>query len=181
MLLLEVEVLTKFNLVQALHILFVLCFLFFICAVIKKVSVFGWLAVLVICSFCGSDFKSLGRHQWRCKSRTENRSGNTNTTNERRQGGIRSQHGRLFDCVSEEITRSVSNVLGVRCACGKHCKGPRGLKSHQRTCRFIAGLNGEFFEVTDDQQQEELIDTNEFLPPDELVLKPGIKLPKSDS
>ena len=71
--------------------------------------------------------------------------------------------------------------VGVRRVCGKHCKGLRGFKSHQRTCRFIAGLNDEFFEVTDDQQEEELIDTNEFLPLDVAELKPGIKLPKSDS
>ena len=77
----------------------------------NKVSVPGSLAVLVIFSFSGSDFKSLGRHRWRCKSKTENQSGNTSTANERSQDAIESQHGSLFDSASEEITRSVSNVL----------------------------------------------------------------------
>ena len=27
------------------------------------------LSVFVVCSYCGNDFVSLGRHSWRCKSR----------------------------------------------------------------------------------------------------------------
>ena len=31
----------------------------------------------------------------------------------------------------------------ISCVCGKVCKGNRGLKSHQRACRTIRGLNRE--------------------------------------
>ena len=40
-----------------------------------------WLIVLVICSYCHVDFKSIGRHAWRCKEKLNNQQ-SVNETNE---------------------------------------------------------------------------------------------------
>ena len=37
----------------------------------------------------------------------------------------------------------ISNVDDVQCCCGKKCKNFRGLKTHQRSCRFVRGMNNE--------------------------------------
>ena len=60
----------------------------------------------------------------------------------------------------------------------------RGLKAHQRTCRFIKGLNDELYSTVDNanEQEEELPDNLEELilqsMPD---LKPVVKLPNTDA
>ena len=45
--------------------------------------------------------------------------------------------------VHPEITnnRSISNVEYISCSCGKRCKGLRGLKAHQRSCRVIKSMS----------------------------------------
>ena len=52
---------------------------------------------------------------------------------------------------------------------------------HQRSCRFIAGLNEEIATMDDERSEEGEIDIGESMPPEHPELKPGIKLPKSDS
>ena len=55
--------------------------------------------------------------------------------------------------VYERITlrqRTPVNENHVQCCCGKKCKGQRGLKSHQRFCRTIRGLNGNIFNELQD-------------------------------
>jgi hypothetical protein len=52
---------------------------------------------------------------------------------------------------------------------------------HQRSCRFIAGLNEEIATMDDERSEEGEIDIGEPMPPEHPELKPGIKLPKSDS
>ena len=36
-----------------------------------------------------------------------------------------------------------SRVCLVKCCCGRLCKGNRGLKMHQRSCRVVLGLNDQ--------------------------------------
>ena len=88
------------------------------------------LLFLVICSYCGKEFTTLGRHVWRCKQRIiqpdeTNDDDEANTVNQ------------------EHVTQPPDNGLDVKCSCGKSCKGKRGLKMHQRSCRVIHGLNKE--------------------------------------
>ncbi|CAB4017865.1 Hypothetical predicted protein [Paramuricea clavata] len=148
----------------------------------KQISIVGLFTVLVIYTFCGLDFKSLGRHQWRCKAKLGDKDRDSSTTaNERNSGILDSEQDNLFDGASEVLTTQVSNTSGVKCACGKHCKGLRGLKVHQRSCRFIAGLNEEIATMDDERSEEGEIDIGESMPPEHPELKPGIKLPKSDS
>ena len=89
----------------------------------KQISILGLFAVLVVCTFCGLDFKSLGRHQWRCKAKLGNKDRDSSTTaNERNSGILDSEQGNLFDGASEVLTKQVSNTSGVKCACGNIAK-----------------------------------------------------------
>ena len=52
----------------------------------------------------------------------------------------------------------ISNVDYVKCCCGKKCKGLRGLKGHQRSCRFIKGMCSDLLlphegEITNEHDQ----------------------------
>ncbi len=52
------------------------------------------------------DFKSLGRHQWRCKAKLGDKDRDSSTTaNERNSAGmLDSERGNLFDGASEVLT-----------------------------------------------------------------------------
>ena len=86
--------------------------------------------------------------------------------------------------MSSTTSENPSNCSHIKCSCGKMCKGFRGLKMHQRSCRVISDLEGEVFESieeditgsynNDDASGDD--NTTNILP----VIKPGIKLPKSD-
>jgi len=133
------------------------------------------LMVFVICSFCGGEFKSLGRHTWRCKERLRSDRNSNPALN-------------IDESTSTPITttlersKDVSNCSEVKCCCGKLCNGLRGLKMHQRSCRVIKGLEQETFEHQDINQSYD--DTGQF--DDEIDfstmpdIKPGVRLPTSD-
>ena len=103
------------------------------------------LMIFVICSFCGGEFKSLGRHTWRCKERLRSDRNSNPALN-------------IDESTSTPITttlersKDVSNCSEVKCCCGKLCNGLRGLKMHQRSCRVIKGLEQETFEHQDINQ-----------------------------
>ena len=84
------------------------------------------LIVFAICSFCGKDFVSLGRHSWRCKSRI-----NTDDSD------ILQTSGHL----PVEKRTIVGHCAEITCCCGKSCKGVKGLKMHLRSCRVFNGLD----------------------------------------
>ena len=89
----------------------------------------------------------------------------------------------------KETLPTVSYKAAVKCCCGKVCKGARGLKMHQRSCRVIEDLQDELQQQMTDSlnQQENDSDTNlENLETSTVdhknnfpSLKKGIKLPKS--
>ena len=75
-----------------------------------------------------------------------------------------------------------SNVDSVKCYCSKKCKGLRGLKFHQWSCRVIIGLNGDIVSTNDTKTDEIAIDNlDNFIAENLLELKPGIKLPKTEA
>ena len=83
----------------------------------------------VVCSFRGKDCVSLGRHAWRCKHRI--------TRAERPSAGV-------DEDANESVAADASSrVCLVKCCCGRLCKGNRGLKMHQRSCRVVLGLNDQ--------------------------------------
>ena len=126
------------------------------------------LAVFVVCSFCDKDFKSLGRHQWRCKHR------------------VSGQHRASVNTplLQPDLNNadSTCNTGIVKCFCGKVCKGIRGLKTHQRRCRAIVGLHGNLYEeLEEDVASNEDIVEQQPTEPGGVEIKPGIRLPKSDN
>ena len=93
----------------------------------------------VICSFCGKDFVSLGRHSWRCKEKINHPNSNHRNVNDFEQ---------TLPTVNQSIT--TGNYSWIKCNCGKKCKGLRGLIAHQRSCRVIEKLNGNLYDVIDE-------------------------------
>ena len=141
-------------------------------------------AVLAICSFCGKDFKSLGRHSWRCNKKSSFNTGEGFNGNQQ-------LHDQTESIITDDsnnigISNSPSNCNHVKCSCGKVCKGLRGLKMHQRNCRVIKDLADETYEFVqddligsynnDDSSENLNYDISSLLP----NIKPGVKLPKSD-
>ena len=104
------------------------------------------LAIFAICSFCGREFKSLGRHAWRCKEKLN--------SFDKSDSEIKDQTKNSTSLVSrsDKGSKSVSNCLEVKCRCGKVCNMLCGSKMHQCSCRVIKGLSEETFESLDTDQ-----------------------------
>ena len=128
------------------------------------------LMIFTVCSFCGKDFVCLWRHSWRCKEKYKvdnNYHDNVNETQNRLLVVNQNHHE--------------GNSLLIKCSCGKKCKGQRGLKAHQRSCRVIKELHGNLFEHLDEDVNDtpdDIDDPIERLHPE---IKPGIKLPRTKS
>jgi len=45
------------------------------------------------------------------------------------------------DFVTDDDVDQGNEINGIKCSCGKICKGVKGLKMHQRRCRVIEGLS----------------------------------------
>ena len=74
----------------------------------------------------------------------------------------------------------------VTCCCGKKCKGHRGLKMHQRSCRAIHGLNGDSNTVDSQHSpgNENIDNENIYIgtlleQSETPFIKKGVKLPKN--
>ena len=145
--------------------------------------VLGWFVFFAICGFCHKDFKSLGRHQWRCRKKLNDQQEDTRQkTYSSDSSPIQLDHGN--NEIEEANERLLSSNSEISCVCGKVCKGNLGLKSHQRACRTIRGLNQELTNAlrSHDQDNEDEITTDNSVQLDDQVrTKPGIKLPKTDS
>ena len=138
------------------------------------------LLICVVCSFCGKDFVTLGRHSWRCKQRVH----------DAEQDHFAENAGKQTPAINSP-TVVISSRHVIKCCCGKVCKGARGLKMHQRSCRVIHDLNTELYSDMQEQgdfetenipemdqfNQNEASTANNQSIPD---LKRGIKLPKSN-
>ena len=147
-------------------------------------SVLFHFTVMVICSCSGDDFKSLGRHSWRCKKKLN--VSNVDNFNGNEQSQQQSHSRVLLDSGNTNTLLSPSNCHCVKCCCGKICKGIRGRKMHQRTCRVVKDLTEETFEFVEENLTVSYNNDNynEYMDnsitksiPD---VKPGVKLPKSD-
>ena len=138
------------------------------------------LIVFAICSFCGKDFVSLGRHSWRCKSRI-----NTDDSDILQTSGHLPVDKRTI----------VENCAEITCCCGKSCNGVKGLKMHQHSCRVFNGLDENLTDMVREDilgsvKNEEIDAENENLRNQTVILqeseetvslKRGVKLPKSCS
>ena len=84
------------------------------------------LLVFVVCSYCGKDFLSLGRHSSRCKSRIMDNEPDISQTS---------------GYLNVEERAVIANSQEIASYCGKKCTGMKGLKVHRRSCRTLHGLN----------------------------------------
>ena len=110
-----------------------------------RASLLALFTTLMICGFCGKEFVSLGRHSWRCKSKVKFE-----------QDYIDNVTPAMENTVKETLP-IVSYKAAVKCCCGKVCKGARGLKMHQRSCRVIEDLQDELQQqMTDSLNQQEI-------------------------
>ena len=71
--------------------------------------------LFVVCSFCGKDFKSLGRHTWRCKDKLNTAKKAENVPNNT------SNLCKSTLPIPIDETTEVSNCSHVKCCCGKLC------------------------------------------------------------
>ena len=115
--------------------------LLLICFIMLRYRLVSLLAFFVVCSFCGGDFKSLGRHAWRCKEKLRS-TDQEDPIDRHTQGPCNTPISITF-----ESNDRVSNCTSVKCCCGKVCNGLRGLKMHQRSCRVITSLDSETHEI----------------------------------
>jgi len=115
--------------------------LLLICFIMFRYRLVSLLALFVVCSFCGGDFKSLGRHAWRCKEKLRS-TDQEDLIHRNTQGPCNTPISITF-----ESNDRVSNCTSVKCCCGKVCNGLRGLKMHQRSCRVITSLDSETHEI----------------------------------
>ena len=130
-----------------------------------RFRLFWIFSVFIVCSFCGKDFKSLGRHSSRCKKRRSNSSAT----------------GEQPIPILQNESNQVCKRIVVKCSCGKECKGVKGLKMHQRRCRVIEDMDedkrSEFEILNDDVCSES---TNEqVIEVANVRIKPLVKLPRS--
>ena len=149
------------------------------CVKMIRSSLLLMLLVCVVCSFCGKDFVTLGRHSWRCKQRVHQGEQDHSAQNMANQAPVMN---------SPNIVISRRSV--IKCCCGKICKGARGLKMHQCSCRV--GLNDELYNDIEEQiniDSENVPELNQSTSHEESPvndndvpnLRKGIKLPKSNS
>ena len=101
-----------------------------------RTSLLALLVISIVCTWSGKDFVSLGRRIWRCRSKI-----NPEDINNTRSSSNKT--------LGKTTTQPVLQVNEIQCSCGKKCKGHRGLKAHQRSCRVIRGLNADLLEDLD--------------------------------
>ena len=94
-------------------------------------SLLVFMVTLVVCSFCGIEFPSVGRHIWRCKQRNDGIASSNNN-----QGDENSSN-------SEQIPAGTIHrqLESIKCACGRTGADLRGLRAHQRACKAIKNLH----------------------------------------
>ena len=101
-----------------------------------KTTILLWLCVITVCSFCNLDFKSLGRHQWRCKAKLRQQEGYNVRPEEQMtvdmNDQIASQTGNLLDEAVSAGQEQDLNPQYAHCCCGKKCKGIRGSDGRYR-------------------------------------------------
>ena len=144
-----------------------------------------WCVNATVCEYCGKDFKSLGRHVWRCKhrvghsSQTENegqrneeRSSNTETS----QANVNVEIGLVGECVN------------FKCYCGRIFSSRRSLTLHRRSCfveNNVGTLSDLFVEINSSDRA--IVDEVSTGMPSPVFVSPkpsllvGVKLPRTQS
>ena len=112
-----------------------------------RASLLALFSTLIICGFCGKEFISLGRHTWHCKNKVE-------FEQKTPQNGVPNVEIRSQECLP------INSYKVVKCCCGKICKGARGLKMHQRSCKVIDDMQEELQQQMTDALNDQICDDN---------------------
>ena len=142
----------------------------------------------VQCEFCQKDFKSLGRHVWRCKAKLSSIQQTSHVT-------IETHSNIEIETVERTLAKANNNIPSnndppdiriaenkdtYKCCCGKVCNGLKGLQAHKRSCKVIDIPDiKSLFEYPIVNNEEELDDRTENLQFDKIETIPGIKLPST--
>ena len=88
-----------------------------------------------ICQYCGKDFKSLGKHVWRCKSRAGNLSHDGQVSQGRAANGSSSESSNTSGMLqSVNLSSRETDCENYKCYCGRCFKTYRSLNLHRRSC-----------------------------------------------
>ena len=133
--------------------------------------------LLAVCSYCGVNFESLGRHVWRCKQKLNDRNESHNNENNDQQASQPPEHN------ISEVSNPINSNSTVKCCCGKTCAGLRSLKMHQRSCRVLGGIERELtYHIENETNESDVTDGNIANPLSSLPnIKKGVQLPKNDN
>ncbi|CAB4031114.1 Hypothetical predicted protein [Paramuricea clavata] len=143
-----------------------------------------WTIKATICEYCGKDFKSLGRHIWRCKSRVGHPSHAENerqSNNERSSNTERTDHQVNINADGE----LVGECAKFRCYCGRMFLSYRSLTLHRRSC-YIGNSSGNLSDLFVEVNNPNLNVAGEVLtempsaifPSQKPSLLVGVKLPR---
>jgi len=128
----------------------------------------GSLVERTICPFCNVDFKVIGRHTWRCKARVTSSAVSPMFTQPTVNGATADIHADDVVHRQSSVPLLINETEESKCVCGRHCKGRRDLKAHQRSCaRFKTVLNKDFSaanmdnKIPTDRPTSEAIDQTE--------------------
>ena len=131
-----------------------------------RTSLIALLLTSIACSWCGKDFVSLGRHSWRFRSKVNHEDINSSRSSSNKTLGT-------------TTTQPVIEVNQVQCS----CKGHRGLKAHQRSCKVIHRLNSDLLKDLDTEinnsNSTDTSNTSTVHP--SMGLTNGLPFPKSPS
>ena len=94
----------------------------------------------VQCEHCGKDFVSLGRHAWRCTARVTSSARPLHAVDPPLMDPTAQHHAPPPVDPPIPPPQGPDAPEDVLCPCGRHCKGRRGLKAHQRSCGFFKTL-----------------------------------------
>ena len=133
----------------------------------------------VICPHCNKDFKSLGRHIWRCKSKVEintaqgittQPSGSVTNEIEVPQRSLANNGGSVQPTNDPADIREENNEDNDEyvCYCGRVCAGLRGLQAHKRACKYLDLEDIKTLFENPVVQEETNIESDEELLPREL-------------
>jgi len=82
-----------------------------------RISLMPLFFVFIVCSFCGKDFKSLGRHVWRCNEKAKSKD------KERNNASSTSDSGYKTSLQAVDTDSPNSTCISVKCSCGNICNG----------------------------------------------------------
>ena len=160
------------------------------------------------CQYCNKNFKSLGRHVWRCTAKLYTQSsqitGNHGDQNNKQiqfienssrslvnlndQHSLNAPEGTITEYDKKMQSKQNNEDGYIKFHCRKLCKGICGLRAHHRFCKIndmpeLRELfNNELVEIREDSITcDKNFEPNDQYIPQNKLPKTGIKLPKTKS